>query len=251
MPRMSGHDIALGGFQNEQDVCDKFNNWQKDRDAREWLQLMMYELDEIEYVHAEKVGMKGYKSDVNVVINVTIARRQLTSVENIQVKLVSNAQGFNQVEKRKVDKYVKKWHISDDIKKLLMYYDGELRPYRNGTRQDNRMFFDEFTEEEQQKILDFFQKNLIMIISDVIRGRGRFAAEWTLVVNTSAGYNWKLMAVNEAIGIYAGDMKAEFTKQGNIRLGNIKIQRKGGDNGADTANMLQFKSNPMILFDVT
>ncbi len=248
MPRMSGHDIAVGGFKNEQDVCNKLNNWKKDKDAQEWLGLMMYDLSEIEYVRAEKIGMKGYKSDVNVIISVTIAKKKLTSVENIQVKLVSNSQGFNQVDKRKVDKYIKNWHISDDLAKLLMYYDGELKPYREGTRQENRMFFDEFTEEEQKKILDFFQKNLIMIISDVIRGRGRFAAEWTLVINTSDGYKWKLLAVNEAIGIYAGDMKAEYTKQGNIRLGNIKLQRKGGDNGADTANMLQFKSNPMILF---
>lgn len=89
---------------------------------------------------------------------------------------------------------------------------------------------------------------MIMIISDVIRGRGRFAAEWTLVINKSDGYKWRLMAVNEAISIYAGDCNARITSSGNIKLGNISLQRKGGDSGADTANMLQFKSNPMILF---
>lgn len=94
----------------------------------------------------------------------------------------------------------------------------------------------------------FFQKNMIMIISDVIRGRGRFAAEWTLVINKSDGYKWRLMAVNEAVSIYAGDCNACITSSGNIKLGNISLQRKGGDGGADTANMLQFKSNPMILF---
>lgn len=87
-----------------------------------------------------------------------------------------------------------------------------------------------------------------MIISDVIRGRGRFAAEWTLVINKSDGYKWRLMAVNEAISIYAGDCNVRMTSSGNIKLGNISLQRKGGDSGADTANMLQFKSNPMILF---
>jgi len=56
------------------------------------------------------------------------------------------------------------------------------------------------------------------------------------------------MAVNEAIAIYAGDCKVRFTTQGNIRLGNITLQRKGGDNGAESANMLQFKANPMLLF---
>ena len=42
----------------------------------------------------------------------------------------------------------------------------------------------------------------------------------------------------------------KFTEKGNIRLGNITLQRKGGDNGAESANMLQFKANPMMLFDV-
>jgi hypothetical protein len=57
-----------------------------------------------------------------------------------------------------------------------------------------------------------------------------------------------LIAVNEAISIYAGDCKVRFTDKGNIHLGNITLQRKGGDNCADSANMLQFKANPMLLF---
>ena len=62
------------------------------------------------------------------------------------------------------------------------------------------------------------------------------------------GYKWTLMAVNEAISIYAGDCQVKFTKTGNIHLGNITLQRKGGDKGADSANMLQFKADPMDLF---
>lgn len=32
--------------------------------------------------------------------------------------------------------------------------------------------------------------------------------------------------------------------------GHITIQRKGGDGGRDTANMLQFKIDPTDLFDI-
>lgn len=88
-----------------------------------------------------------------------------------------------------------------------------------------------------------------MIVGDVIRGRGRFAAEWTLVIHKWNGYRWTLKAVNEAIGIYCGDLKAEITPKGSLRLGRITLQRKGGDNGRDTANMLQFKADPIDLFD--
>ena len=88
---------------------------------------MMYNLDEIESVHAEKIGQRGYKSDINVVIKIYIKNKHLETVENIQVKLVSSENyGFNQVEKRKVDQYVEKWHIPSEIQQLLMLYDGEL-----------------------------------------------------------------------------------------------------------------------------
>lgn len=211
----------------------------------------MYSLDEITSVKAEKIGAKGYKSDINVIINVAIKKKskdtELTSVENIQVKLVSNDIGFNQVEKKKVGQYLENWHIDSEVENLLKLYDGELPP-RVGSRDSKRMFVDEFTKEEQDKLKSFLQKNMIMIISDVIRGRGRFAAEWTLVINKSDGYRWRLIAVNEAISIYAGDCQVKFTDRGNIHLGNITLQRKGGDKGADSANMLQFKANPMILF---
>jgi hypothetical protein len=33
-------------------------------------------------------------------------------------------------------------------------------------------------------------------------------------------------------------------------MGKITIQRKGGDAGKDTVNMLQFKFNPCLLFDL-
>ena len=115
----SGSEIAKNGFKNEQEVADKFNNWQNDLDAQRWLKIMMYDINEIQSVHAEKIGMRGYKSDINIVINITIVKNKknttLTSVENIQVKLVSNSKGFNQVEKRKVDKYENMWHIPSDI----------------------------------------------------------------------------------------------------------------------------------------
>ncbi|MBO7122158.1 MAG: hypothetical protein J6V90_02620 [Treponema sp.] len=248
---MTGSQIAKGGFNNEQEVADKFNNWKNDVDAQKWLEIMMYNLDEIESVRAVKFGGRGYKSDVFIRIEIAkkLRENEPEPLENIQVKLVSGDKGFNQVEKKKVEGYLKLWHIDSEIEQLLKLYDGEL-PAREGSRDSRRMFVDEFSAEEQEKLKNFFQKNIIMIISDIIRGRGRFAAEWTLVINKNDDYKWCLMAVNEAISIYAGDCQVKFTDKGNIRLGNITLQRKGGDNGADSANMLQFKADPMMLFGI-
>lgn len=250
---MSGSEIAKGGFRNEQEVVDKFNNWKQDIEAQRWLQIMMYNLKEVVSVHAEKIGQKGFKSDINVEINIIIIRKnnntRILSVENIQVKLVSSLSGYNQVEKKKVGQYVNMWHIPEHIVRLLEYYDGEKPPYLQNTKKNNRMFITEFSANQQADIINFFQKNIIMIVSDVIRGRGRFAAEWILVINKYKGYRWVLISINEAIGIYLGDCKAIITSTGNIKLGNITLQRKGGDNGKPTANMLQFKADPMILFN--
>ena len=158
---MTGSETAKNGFKNEQEIADKFNNWKNDSDAKQWLRIMMYDLSEIQTVYAEKIGQKGYKSDINVIITITIQKKNkghlLTSVENIQVKLVSNDDGFNQVDKRKVESYVANWHIDNDIETLLKLYDGELPP-RQGSRDSKRMFVDEFTGPEQEKLKAFFKK---------------------------------------------------------------------------------------------
>ena len=40
-----------------------------------------------------------------------------------------------------------------------------------------------------------------------------------------------------------------ITKQGNLKIGRITMQRKGGDGGRETAKMLQFKINPALLLE--
>ena len=43
-----------------------------------------------------------------------------------------------------------------------------------------------------------------------------------------------------------GDIR--ITSQGGLKIGRIGMQRKGGDGGRKTSNMLQFKINPVELF---
>ena len=44
------------------------------------------------------------------------------------VKLVSNLQGFNQIDKRWVDKYVQMWDIPEQVVSILERYTGEAEP---------------------------------------------------------------------------------------------------------------------------
>ena len=241
-----GSQTARNGFKNERDVANKLNNWVKDEDAQKWLKIMQYNLDEIEYVVAEVIH--GYKADVNVKIQIKL--KTALDIENIQVKLVSNKRGFNQIDKRWLKNYKDMWDIPEDVYKLLMYFTGELPPYRKNTKDERRMFLNEFTEEERNLVLNWFNNNKMLIVSDILRGRGEFAAEWILVAQRlEKDAKWVLKNINEVMQYYS-EGAVEMSPRGSIKLGRITVQRKGGDGGRDTAKMLQFKIDPTELFDI-
>ncbi len=242
-----GSKTAKDGFKNENDVVDKFNNWQNDDLAKEWLKAMNYNLDEIEYVKATQI--KGsFKADIQVQINVEIKLKKLLDVQNLQVKLVSNPAGFNQIDKRWVDKYVELWNIPNEITKILKHFTGELLPYVKNPKDERRMFMNEFTNDEQKLVVDFIRANQSLIVSDILKGRGQFSAEWMLVILKVKEAKWALKPMNFCLNLF-GNGDVEITKQGSIKIGNITIQRKGGDGGRKTAQMLQFKINPCLVFN--
>jgi len=239
-----GSATAKGGFRNEDDIVAKFNNWKNDEDAQKWLEIMGYPINEIEKVEAVK--LHGYKTDVQV--QITIYMKKAIAAENLSVKLVSNPQGFNQVDKRWVDSYADMWNIPKDIVKILKLFTGEIRPTKSGLRDPRRMFFDEMNENDQRKVVDFFAKNKILIVSDILKGRGKFSAGWMLVVLiTNNESRWVLKSINHAMNVFA-DGEVRITPQGSLKIGKIGMQRKGGDAGRPTSNMLQFKINPVELF---
>ncbi len=239
-----GSETAKGGFRNEDDIIAKFNDWENDEDAQKWLEIMGYPINEIEKVEAVK--LHGYKTDVQV--QITIYMKKAIAAENLSVKLVSNPQGFNQVDKRWVDSYAEMWNIPKDIVKILKLFTGEIRPTKSGLRDSRRMFFDEMSENDQRKIVDFFTKNKILVVSDILKGRGKFSAGWMLValiINNKS--QWVLKSINHAMNVFANG-EVRITPQGSLKIGKIGMQRKGGDAGRPTSNMLQFKINPVELF---
>ncbi|EMG87553.1 hypothetical protein HMPREF1396_00565 [Helicobacter pylori GAM114Ai] len=60
---------------------------------------------------------------------------------------------------------------------------------------------------------------------------------------------WALKNINEVMQHYLDDGIVEISKKGSLKIGRITIQRKGGDNGRESANMLQFKIDPTGLLD--
>lgn len=239
-----GSKIAKDGFFNEKLVVEKFKNWEHDLEVQSWLTQMEYDLNQIEYVDA--IQIHGHKTDVQV--QVTIKLKNIIEAQNLQIKLVSNPKGFNQVDKRWVDTYKKMWNIPDNITTTLKRYTGELEPNISNPRDSRRIFTDEMDWNDLNYMLEWFRENKFLIISDIMKGRGKLAAEWILVaLNVNETTKWLLEPMNQAMNYFSqGDVTT--TKDGNLKIGRITVQRKGGDGGKDTAKMLQFKLNPAELF---
>lgn len=241
-----GSQTAKDGFKNEKDIVNKFNNWKKDTDAKSWLKIMGYKLKEIEYVEA--IVISGYKTDIQV--QVTIKLKKAIDVENLQVKLVSNEKGFNQIDKRWIDKYVEMWTIPNNVIKILKKYTGEIKPTIKNPKDPRRTFMNEFSKKNQEVLFQWLKQNKSLIVNDIIKGRGKFAAEWMLVAQkVKKNAQWILKPINIVINHF-GNGDILITSRGNIKIGNITMQRKGGDGGRETAKMLQFKINPAELFDI-
>lgn len=104
-----------------------------------------------------------------------------------------------------------------------------------------------FQKKNKIKFLNFFKANSTLILSDILKGRGKFASEWFLVIQKieNEPIKWTLKPINEVLNFYNGEVF--FTRYGNIKIGKVGIQRKGGDGGRESAKMLQFKVDPTLL----
>jgi hypothetical protein len=105
------------------------------------------------------VKLSGFKTDVQV--QITVKLKEVIDAQNLQVKLVSNPKGFNQIDKRWVDKYVEMWNIPVDISAILKRYTGEIKPTILIPKDKRRMFANEFSEKEQSDILLWLNNNSI------------------------------------------------------------------------------------------
>jgi len=237
-----GSQTAKNGFKNETEIAAKFNSWKTDGDSRNWLALMNYKLADVENVVASKPH--GEKADVEVRIKTKTGEM----VEGISIKLVSSPNGFNQIDKRWLSHYAKMWKMPANVETALKYLVGETSPFKQG-RDAKRMYLNELDAESQKAVVDFFTANKAAIVSDLFEGDGIHAAGWVMVaLKATENTKWALRSSAETIRFFS-EGPVVITRAGNLKIGRITMQRKGGDGGRETAKMLQFKINPAQLFD--
>lgn len=238
-----GSQTAKDGFKNEDEIRDKFNNWKSDSDAREWLKAMGIDAKSVESVVAAKPH--GKKADVEITVKSIDGP---TYKHGISIKLVSSANGFNQIDKTWVATYAKKWKMPQAVHDALKLFVGETPPTKTG-RDPKRMYLNELEPDAQKAVIDFFTENRDEIVSDLFAGDGSHAAGWVMVAfKATENTRWVIRSSADTIKFF-GEGKIEFTRAGNLKIGRITMQRKGGDGGRESAKMLQFKINPVQLFE--
>lgn len=269
-----GSMTAKGGFANEKAVCSKFNNWRSDSEAQIWLKIMGYDLNKIDSVEATQIPTRMKKEDVKQLgleesfeelmkfkktdaqIRIVITIRKMIKVENLSLKKANSDADYNQVDKRWVDTYQEIWKFDDDVAFGLKLFTGETNPafhpeaIRNTNLRDKRrMFLDELPEHLRSKIINFFVKNKILVVTDILKGRGGLSANWMLVTRYDKSSNrtrWILKDINTAMNFFGyGDV--EISPRGSLSVGRITMQRKGG---TPDPTKLQFKIKPCELFEL-
>lgn len=246
MDKIKGSKIAKAGFANEVEAVSKFNEWECDSDAQNWLQIMGYNLTKIKSVNAKVIPRQ--KADVEVEITSKFDNNK----EYIQVKLVSNKRGYNQVDKRWVSDYAKLLGIPSDIENTLKRFTGEIEPNIDNPRDPRRMFIDEFDQNERYWLKVWLEQHRIDVMKLILQGDGEIKPNWLLISNqVEDNTKWELVSMNDAIKFYSEycTYSIKETKKGNLKIGKVTMQRKGGDAGRKTANMLQFKLDPMEIFN--
>ncbi len=270
-----GSKTAKGGFANEKTICRKFNSWEKDKEAQEWLKIMGYNVIKIDSVQAIQVPTRIKKSEIerfgiskegfddlmqfkkaDAQIRIVIAIGDILKIENLSLKKANSDANYNQVDKRLVDAYQRMWGFDDEITCWLKLFTGENNPefFPNiigniMLRDQRRLFLDEMPNNIRNKIVNFFNKNKIIVVSDILQGRGGLSANWMLVTKYNKNEDataWILKDINTVMNFF-GMGEVIISPKGSLHIGKITMQRKGG---TPDPTKLQFKINPCQLFEL-
>jgi hypothetical protein len=261
-----GSYAARGGFKNELDIALKFNDYKNDSEAKLWLQIMGYNHEKIQKLRAIPIPLRinreaalnlgvtkenfeetlaFRKADIQIKLEILVDK--IYYIENLSLKKANVSAGYNQVDKRPVDKYKKFWNIPQTVCETLKLYTGETKPANTKYLKDKRrMFLDEIEKSKVDELISFFSDNKTLIFNDVLRGRGALSADWMLVTRKNWNkIDWILKDINFVCNFFAKGV-IEITSRGNLKIGKMTVQRKGGTPDPES---LQFKLNPLDLFN--
>ena len=227
-----GSKTAKDGFNNEKEISNKFNNFLDDTDAKDWLEGFGYLFSDIKSIKSEVIPNKLTKLYLNgkdipivqydelqtfkkadILVQIELFSKISIFTHKISCKKADQSANYNQLDKRKVSKYKSFWDFDEDIKYGLELFTGEIKAEEIKSKRNNRLFMNEIPQFYIKRIFDFFDINKKVIISDIIRGRGFFAADWMLVTRkVENSQQYLLKNIHDVISFYSMG-KVELTKR--------------------------------------
>ncbi|GAA6978312.1 hypothetical protein ID1001_13710 [Helicobacter pylori] len=76
------------------------------------------------------------------------------------------------------------------------------------------MLINEFFHKEQQELLAWLNDNKMLIVSDILKGRGEFSVEWVLIIQKiNLNMKWALKNINVVMQHYFDDGNVEISKK--------------------------------------
>ena len=234
-----GSEIAKKGFKREVEIVDIFNNIINNRNDI-YMNQIIYMLDVRNFdinklTEVSALAHSGQKYDLSVKIMYD------GKEYNFFIQSKKSEAGFSQIDKRWVDKYKELWDIPNNIVETLNYFTGMTPPCYSNTRDSRRMFLDEIEDDKVNNLILWFDRNYHKVIGTIF-GININPRVSHVIVSGSDVNDSVIVRVYKFIDLYSGPII--ISPKGSLYIGKITMQRKGGDNGRKTANMLQFKINP-------
>ena len=215
---------------------------------------------EFQKCHAEH-GEMGKKADVKISCDDTLI---LISVKEFDVRA-----DYNHIERNFVDIYAQRWKMPSDVYEALKLYVGEVDQNGNPISIENlereaehlntspgrlskrrRKLLNQMDKQKIEAIKKFFKENKQKILKEAFLGEEDI--KFFIIAKRDAGkVCYYILPAEKVLSVYESG-GIEITRRGNLKVGEVTLQRKGGDHRTArgwrnrSASQLQFKIRPSL-----
>jgi len=267
-PAEVGSRTASGGFRNERYFRDLLNNSLDSEEARDLLNQLNINYHKIKILEVKKLG-GIYKPDNQIFIKFNDGTSQTINISNKK----QDDFGFNQLDRRTVDKYSEIFSLSSLTKNTLKKYCGvrgfspldllnsgelpkeqylrlidipEKKTHTEEASKGGRFYLNELSNEEKESVISEFESKKEQIMLFVLNGDDvNYPVDYVVVTKISKKkqkYDHLVFTLEEIFrkacerDFYLSNVTRKYGS--NLRIGAITVQKKGGTGGSTN---LQFK----------
>jgi len=249
---------ARRGIRTQNRIINAINK--RDNMGEEMIKFIKNSLGlEFQKCHAEH-GERGKKADVKISCDDTLI---LISVKEFDIRA-----DYNHIERNFVDIYAQRWNMPSDVYETLKLYVGEVD--QNGKpisienlereaeqlntspgrlSKQRRKLLNQMDEQKIKALKKFFEENKRKILEDAFLGKEDI--KFFIIAKKEEKVCYYILPAEKVLSVYESG-GIEITRRGNLKVGEVTLQRKGGDHRTAhgwrdrSASQLQFKIRPSL-----